>query len=326
MRIGKLPNDVLEKMILNKLKKLRSEVVMRPGVGEDCGAIDLEDELCVVSTDPITGTDSQIGKLAVHVSCNDLASCGAEPLGLMVTILAPPGTEKHMLKAVMEQLTAASYSLNAEIIGGHTEITDAVNRMVINCTSIGKVKKGNFVSSSGAYADDDIVLTKWAGLEGTSIIAHVKEQELEKKIGSKAVGEAKSLIDNISVVKEGLSCAEFGVNAMHDVTEGGVLGALWEICRASDKGALVFKDKIPIKKETIDICNYYKINPYRLISSGCMMVAVKNGEELVSHLKSQGICSFIIGKFTGEKELFFIENNEKQLIEPPQSDELYKVL
>ncbi len=92
MEIGKVPNDILKEIILNKIRCCRDEVLIRPKIGEDCAAVDFGEYACVMSTDPITGAVNEVGRLAVHISCNDVASCGVEPIGLLATILAPPGT------------------------------------------------------------------------------------------------------------------------------------------------------------------------------------------------------------------------------------------
>jgi len=325
VKIGKIPNDVLKKIILNKLKSNRSEVLLRPKIGEDCCAIDFGDYVCVMSSDPITGAVNEIGKLAVYISCNDIASCGVEPLGLLITLLAPPGTSENDLELIMDQLTQTASSLNIDILGGHTEITSSVTRFIINCTAIGKAFKNQLVTSSGAHPGDGIILTKTAGLEGTAIIAFDKEKELTGKINDALLHEAKSFIDDISVVKEGLLAGAYGVSAMHDVTEGGILGAVWEMCEASATGAVIYKTQIPVAMSTLKICEYYNISPFKLISSGCMLIACSDGEGLVRKLREENIPAAIIGMMNDGLERFFVTDDGTEPILPPESDELYKV-
>ncbi len=326
MEIGKLSNEVLKELVLDKILSTRPEVVLRPGIGEDCSVVDLKDKLCVLSSDPITGAVNHIGRLAVHVSCNDIASSGAEPLGLLVTLLAPPDAEKKDIEKIMEQLCHTANMLNVDIIGGHTEITDAVNRFVICSTCIGKVAAEKLVTSSGATADSFLVLTKYAGLEGTSILAHDLEDKLSDVLGHELLERAKGFINEVSVVKEGLMAANYGVDAMHDVTEGGVLGAVWEMCEASGVGAVIYKDSIPIDDVTLKICNHLKINPLKLISSGSMLIACRKPDGLVALLKEHGINASVIGKTTREKEKIIIEDGKAKAITPPTADELYKAI
>ena len=128
MELGKLPNDILQSLILDKLQNTRKEVIVKPAVGEDCGAVDFGHELTVISTDPVTGTDSEIGTIAVHVACNDIAASGAEPVGIMVTILAPEYASIEDIETIMKQIADTALLLNVDVIGGHTEVTDAVSR------------------------------------------------------------------------------------------------------------------------------------------------------------------------------------------------------
>ena len=113
---------------------------------------------------------------------------------------------------------------------------------------------------------------------------------------------------------------------MHDVTEGGIFGALWEMAEASDIGLEIFLKKIPVKQETIEICEFFGINPYELISSGCMLIAAKDGTGLVHELEKAGIYAVLIGKATKGKDRLLFNEEEKRFLEPPKADELYKVI
>jgi len=326
LEIGKIPNTLLQALVLDKIKIKNSDVVVNPGIGEDCCALDFGEYLCVMSTDPITGTAAEVGRLAVHISCNDIASCGIKPVGLMVTILAPKGTTAQDLETVSDQLNNAANELNIDIIGGHTEVTNAVNRFVLISMAVGKVKKGEMVTTAGAKLGDDIVMTKGVGIEGTAIIAYEKQNELISVLGSDRLDKAKSFMNMLSVVSEGLICGHFGVNSMHDVTEGGLLGAVWEVCEASGKGAEIYEDKILISEETTMICNHYNINPLKLISSGCMLITCKNGKDLVDKLREQEIDAAVIGKIVKTGCFLIDSKNSKKTISQPESDDLYKVL
>lgn len=325
MKIGKVPNNTLKKIILDKIKNNREEILIRPKIGEDCSAIDFGEYACVLSSDPITGAANEIGNLAVHISCNDIASSGVEPIGLMVTILAPPHATEAELEAVMHQLCETAASINVDIIGGHTEVTDSVNRFVLVTTAIGKSKKDKLVTSSGAKPGDHIILTKTVGIEGTAIIAHDKEQELVRELGIDLVEAGKKFIEDISVVKEGLIAGEFGVNSMHDITEGGVLGAVWEIAEASGVGCIIEKDKIPIAEVTKKICNHYNIDPLKLISSGSMAITCRNGYELVKELSRNNIKATVIGEIKDDLGKYMLQNKELVEIHEPETDELYKL-
>jgi len=327
MEIGKLPNELLERIVFSSLKNKREEVLVRAGIGEDCAVLDFDKYTCVVSTDPITGAAKNIGSLAIHVSCNDVASNGGDPIGVLMTILLPPDTSEKDIELIMEDAGKAAKGLNVEIIGGHTEITDAVNRVVISTTVIGRQLKENIISSENIEIGDKILITKSAGIEGTMILANEITDRLEAELGHSVVNDAKALLNSISVVKEGKLCGEIGVHYMHDITEGGVLGAVWEASKATGKGVLIDTSKIPIEDSTKKICEFLGINPLKLISSGSMLIIAprEKVEHIQKRLSENKINSSVIGEIT-ESDVLMLENGQLHQIDSPGSDELYKVI
>lgn len=324
MKVGKLNWDDLNELIKENKSVNRDDVRVKNGVGEDCSVIEYGDYECVVSTDPITGAESNIGRLAVHINCNDIASCGVEPVGILVTILAPENTTMEELKSVMKEIDEETQKLNVEILGGHTEITKAVNKLIVSCTAIGKGKKGSAVATSGAKEGDDIVVTKSLAMEGTSIAVNDYYEQIKGVLSETEVTEAKEYVNSISVALEGSLAGEFGVNSMHDITEGGVLGALWEMAEASKVGFKVYEDKMPITIVTRKVCSKLNLDPLRFISSGSMLITTKNGEELVKLLQQKGINASVIGNITKSKGVLIKRNIEYE-VEPPERDELFTI-
>lgn len=334
MEIGKVPHDLLQKIVFQKLKNFDEKVKVTPGIGEDCAILDIGEQLFVLSSDPITGTAKEIGRLAVYISCNDIASCGVRPLGLLVTILLPPNSSEEDLDKIMAELAETATALNVSIIGGHTEVTDAVTRIVINTTAIGISERNNVIYSAGAAAGDKIILTKTVAPEGTAIIAFEKEDELKKEFGEAFVKKAQSMMSQISVINEGVTAGDLGpniVHSMHDITEGGLYGALWETAEASKTGVIVYEENIPISNETKKICEYYNLNPYRLIASGNMIMTTSDPDLVLEKLKEKNIPAAIIGEIVANPLKRLIYKNEKQDVETmsvlraPKSDELYKL-
>ena len=315
MKIGKVPENVLKRSVMKQLHYKRDEVILGPGIGEDCAALALaEDEILVMSTDPITGT------------ANDLASAGAEPIGVMLTILLPDGTREIALKRIMEQMECACREAKMQILGGHTEVTAVVNQPVVNVAGVAKAKKGSLISTAGARAGMDIVVSKWVGIEGTMIFAKEKEAELKEHFPADFVDTAIGFDRYLSVVPEAAVATQSSVAAMHDVTEGGLFGALWEMAEASGVGLEIDLKKIPIRQETVEICEYFDVNPYGLISSGMMLMASADGNALVLALQESGIPATVIGKATEGNDRVIIRDEERRFLEPPKTDELYKVL
>ena len=327
MKLGKVSEVVLKRSVLKQIEHRRDEVLVRPAIGEDCSVLGIgEDEVVVLSTDPITGAVEDIGTLAVHITANDIASNGAEVIGIMLTILMPESLDEIHLKKMMQDIESVCAKLQIEVLGGHTEVTKAVNQPIVTVTGVGKMKRSELIKTSGAKPGQEIVMTKWAGLEGTAIIATAKEQELLTKYTQSFINGAKRFIDYISVVPDSIIAKNVGVTSMHDVTEGGIFGALWELGAASNVGLEVDLRKILLKQETVEICEFYDINPYLLISSGCMLIITDKANELVENLCKNGITSSVIGRITTGNDRVVINEDERRYLEPPKSDELYKVV
>ena len=315
MKVGKVPENVLKRSVFKQIHTMRPEVVLGAGVGEDCAAVQLaEDETLVMSTDPITGTAKDIGTLAIQITVNDLASAGAEPVGVLLTVLLPTSVCEQDLCLMMKQVEEACAKANVQVMGGHTEVTRVVNQPVISVCGVGKVKKGHLISTAGARPGMDILVSKWIGIEGTSIIA------------VPFIEKAKALDAYISVQSEAAVAVTSGVSAMHDVTEGGIFGALWEMAEASGVGLEIDLKKIPIRQETVEVCEFFGVNPYFLISSGCMLMAGQDGNHLVRELEKAGIKATIIGKATAGNDRVLLNEDERRFLEPPKTDELYKVI
>ncbi len=327
MKTGKIPESVLKRSVLRQLHNRRDEVLLGAGVGEDCAALTLEaDEVFVMSTDPITGTGKEMGSLAVITTANDLASSGAEPVGVMLTILLPEESEEALLKEIMRDAEATCEKFHMQILGGHTEVSAAVNRPVISVSGVGKVKKDAMIKTGGARPGMDIVVSKWIGIEGTVILAKERERELLGRYATTFIDRSKDLDAYISVLSEAAVAARSGVSAMHDITEGGIFGALWEMAEASGVGLEIDLKKIPVRQETIEICEFFGLNPYELISGGSMLMAAEDGNQLVHELKKAGIPAAVIGKAMAGNDRVLRNEEERRFLEPPKPDELYRVI
>lgn len=323
--IGKIPPEILEKIVMKPMmgsKVKRDDVILRPTTGEDCSAIDLGGEICILSTDPITGAAKDIGYLAVQINCNDIYSSGAEPMGVLLTVLLPYGSGEEVLEEIMAGALRAAEERNIEILGGHTEVTDAVTKPVISAAVIGKTRGRKILATGGAKLGQDIVMTKWAGTEGTAILAKEWEEGLRAYLTEDELQTAQGMKDFLSVGKESEIAFAHGATAMHDATEGGILGAVWEVAECSGLGVDVFVENIPVKEETKKICAAMQIDYLRLISSGTMIIAAENGEELVEKLQTAGIASAVIGKLTAGGK-YMLVNGMRLPLEQPGSDALY---
>lgn len=326
MEIGKVPETILKRSVFKRINVKRPEVLVHAGIGEDCAVLGPTEDAIVLSTDPITGTAKDIGKLAFHITANDIASSGAELIGILLTIIFPPENSEEELKSIMEDVTGLADQYQVEILGGHTEVSEAVNQTLVSVTGVGRIAREKMITTSGLKPHQELVVTKWIGLEGASILAKEKEEELKKQLPEEMIETVKRFDECLSVVPDSRIAMEVGVSAMHDVTEGGIFGALWEMAAASGVGLEIDLKKIPIRQETIEVCEVFDINPYMLISSGAMLIGTEHGHQLVEALERAGIHAAVIGYATEGNDRVIINGEERRFLEPPKTDELYRVL
>lgn len=325
MRLGKVSDSVLKRSVLRKIKTHREEVILGAVLGEDCAFLQLENDVTAVATDPVTCTKTGLSELGVYNVTNDLAAGGASPVAVLVTALFPKKTTEDKIKFCMDGIERVCEKLDVETIGGHTEITDAVTRPVLTFTGIGKCKRENIVSTGNAKPFQDVVLSKWIGLEGTYLLAKERREELKKRYPESMIDGAEDFERFLSVVPEAATAIRSGVSAMHDVSEGGIFSALWQLAESSGVGLEIDMKKIPVKQETIEICEFFGLNPYYFVSGGALLMVTDNGYDLVKELQKQEIFATVIGKTTDSNDKVVINDYEKRFLEPSQSDGLHQM-
>jgi len=196
---------------------------------------------------------------------------------------------------------------------------------------MGITDKGSYVTAGGAKPKDKLILTKSAGIEGTAILASEKEKQLKKVLSPTTLQSAEKFYNSISVVRDALTAIKVGgVNAMHDPTEGGVSGGVHEMADASDLGVIIYEEKIQIKPETEKICEFFKIDPLQLVSSGALLISAKpqSANKIIKALGSDRIYASIIGEFLeNQRDRIMMKKNGKSHALPrPISDHLWLAL
>ena len=326
MKVGKISESALKRSYLKQLKSKRDEVLFGPAIGEDCAALKAgEDEIFVLSSNPVIGTGKIQGALAIYSALNNLAASGAEPIGVMVTMLLPENFKESRLKELAEQMEEVCERQSIQILGGHTEVTTAVAEPVFSVVSVGKCRKDCFLKVQNAKPNQDIVMTKWIGMEGSVAIAEKREKELLERFPKFMIEKLKQLLPECCVMSEAALAGKSGVSAMHDISSGGIYGALYELSEAAGVGLEIDLRAIPIKQETVEVCEYLGLNPYYLKSGGSMLMVCDHGQELVRLLEKEGIPATVIGRTTAEHAKAVINEGEVSYLERPKADELLKV-
>jgi hydrogenase expression/formation protein HypE len=326
LRTGKLPPELLRGLVLARTGARRAETLIGARLGIDAAAISLApDEACVLTTDPITTATAGAGRLAVHVVCNDLAVMGAEPVGVLATLLFPAGINAQAIQQLASEIDATARELNVEVLGGHTEIAPGLSAPLAVLTGVGKARRDQLVTAGGARPGDAIVLTKAAALEGSHILASDLAHRLSH-VPSKLLDEARGYASELSVVPDARAALELGAKAMHDPTEAGVVGALWEMAEASSCGFRVEVARIPVREATRAICEALLVDPLRLIASGALLIACADGDAMVRGLVDRGIRASALGTFTESGRVLVYADNREENVERLDRDELYRVL
>jgi len=327
MRLGKLSDSILKRTVLRQIKFQRKEVVSGAGVGEDCAifaALSGENMVSCMQ-EAAVATPADMARL-MQKCANNLAASGAEPIACMITYLLPERASEEKLKKLMESATLTAGRLGMQIAGGQTSVSPYVTQKMAVVTGYGKVTENTFYTTKGAKPGQDVVITKWIGLEGTSLLAKQKYEELRQRYPACLIEEAKSFDRYLSIIPEAATAVKSGVCAMHDVSEGGILAALWELAERCGVGLTIDLKKIPIRQETVEVCEFFDLNPYCLISSGAMLIVAENGYDCAKAIEEAGIPAVVIGKTTDNNDKAVLNEGEKRFLEAPKSDELYKVL
>ena len=308
LQSGKLPGPLLDRLIETYRTLPDPDVLVPTGYGRDAAAIRLPaDEPVIVKSDPITFATSAAARYLVAVNANDISCLGGVPRWLTVVLLLPEGTSEESVERLFADLKAACDSLNIAVIGGHSEVTAAVNQPVLIGTMLGVAGPWGLLEPGGASVGDDVFLTQAAGIEGTALLAREKTDELVPVLGRELVSHAAKLLQlpGISVVRPAQALLATGtVHALHDPTEGGVATAIHELASASGCGVDVLRDAIPVLPETSAICTHFGIDPIGLLGSGALLVAASpsNRSTVEQAARQSGFPITLIGRLVDATE------------------------
>lgn len=306
---GKIPIDILNSTFLRLTGAPSGAIATPPLAGLDFAALKVGGKFMIISADPVTGVVKNIGRYAISVSANDVATSGSRAQFAESVVLLPEGADEGYALRIAGQMDSEAKKLGISIVGGHTEVTPGLRHPIVVVTAFSFVER--YISSRDAKAGDTIMMTKTAGLEGTAILS----------------GE-EGFLNSLGVADEAVAAYGAGfVNAMHDCTEGGVLGAVFEMSLASGLGFELEEEKVPVAPKTLSLCNKLKMDPLKLIASGALLISVKGGREHEVAAALSPICQVTpVGRFT-EKGGFLIKKGGKRILQrAAPEDELWRVL
>jgi hydrogenase maturation factor len=334
-RIGKLTPDIFNEVIFPKTGAPSYELLVGPKHGFDAAILKVGDKVMVVAEDPTFGVPSwgwrQFGWGVVHICASDVAVFGVKPKYMTICLLLPLNTQRSVLEEIWSSIHEECVKLGITIVGGHTGVYGGISYPLNGgCTVWGFAEDGKYVTPGGAQVGDKILITKGAAVEATAILALQYPKTLTRVFGSSLVKKAQELYWQMSVVEDALTAFDAGgVTAMHDATEGGVLGGIYEIAEASDVGVRVYLNRIKISEEAKKICGFFGIDPYKSISEGTLVLTVRENsvEKVIGALKSKGIDAMVVGEVTSKEcgRKVISDDGKEFELEFPEEDPFWKV-
>ena len=331
LRVGKLPVDLLEQLVgMGAIND--PQVLLGPGIGLDCAAVEFGSKVLVLKSDPITFASDEIGWYLVQVNSNDIATTGGRPRWLLLTLLLPQeGTTRSMVEDIGAQVQRACQEIGVSLIGGHTEITHGLDRPILVGTMIGEVERERFVTPRGAHAGDAILLTKGVPIEATALLAREFPERLIGILNPEEIEIARNYLyePGISVLRDAKTALEAGqVHAMHDPTEGGLANALWELAIASGKSLEIDREAIHVPEIPRRVCRAFGIDPLASIASGALLICVpqNDAENICKALEKEGIICTVMGKVSeGRAEVWEqVASGRRQFLRP-ERDEITRI-
>lgn len=326
MRLGKISDSVLKRSVLQQIRTKRQEVINGAGIGEDCAIFAPSRGFASAVSQAAVVKEADMARALVKCA-NNLAAAGARPVAFMLTWLLSQETEEPQLRQLMTAAEETCGLLEMQIVGGHTTVSRHVDCPMVCVTAYGVPIQDDLpmVTTRGAAPGQDIVLTKWIGLEGTAILARHNRERLRERYPAHLVEEAAGFDRYLSIIPEAASAVKSGVRVMHDASEGGILASLWELAESSGVGLTIDLRKIPIRQETVEVCELCEVNPYVLASSGCLVLVADRGEDLVRQLGREGIPAAVIGCVTDSHDRLIYNADEKRYLDKPAQDEIYRL-
>jgi hydrogenase expression/formation protein HypE len=319
---GKVSSKVFKDELMNLCGAERPEVICGPAFGVDTAIVDMGDgQALAVSSDPLSLIPALGMKvsawLSVHLLANDMSTTGFAPQFAQFVLNLPPSVSREQFAEFWRFIHELCHTLGIAITGGHTgQVPGQESTIAGGGTMFLKAPKDQILSSNQAQAGDSVILTKHAAISSTAILAMAFSQTVSDAFGEEIQEKASANFWKLSVLNEALIAARTlkpkeELRAMHDVTEGGVLGALTEMAEASGLGFLLDLDKIPVPDEVGKVAELFEIDPLISVGAGAMLISVKPGfeEKLIKALTEDGIPATVIGVFTADKSKLIQREN-----------------
>lgn len=277
----------------------------------------------VISDVSLYGPEEQLGVYAASRAVNQVLIKGSNPTGLRVTILLPADAEESYLQALVSHLADCSQAWRIPVLSVQAEVCPIISQTVVQVTAVGMAEELEpFTEKPVGW---DIVLTNWIGIEGTLRILRKEREALSKRFARTFLWGIDAWQEMLFARTEIELAKSHGAKYLRQVSEGGIFAALWDLAAETGTGLEIRMEQIPIRQETVELCEYCQINPYQLVSSGCILMLAKDGEKLTGIFSRQDVEAEVLGRITGGREKVIFRGGEKRFLDRPAPDERLKL-
>lgn len=335
--IGKISSGIFNELIFPRLGARSEQVLVGPQHGVDVGIVEIGGKAVSFTCDPVFIVPEygweRAAWFAIHIIASDAVTCGLKPKFLSIDLNLPMEMTKGQLEIMWDTMHRECQRLGISVICGHTARYENCHYpMVGGATMVGIGEKDEYVTPRLARTGDKIIITKGPAIEATGIFATMFPQLIAEEFGLSFSQKAQRIFYKMSVVEDamtaiGVGARENGVTAMHDATECGIWGGLYELAQAAGLGARIEKEQIVVDDYVEEICRYFDIDPYASISEGTLIISCREhkAEEVVEALSRKGIKSSIVGELTeAEDGMVLIERGKEKKLGHPLVDPFWK--
>lgn len=327
MKAGRLSQTVFRRSVLKQLNTGRAEVLLAPSAEEMCTAIRVgAEDAALMAASSVSGNSSFLGEYAVAKAVNDLATRGAEPVGVSLQLLLPLSVEEPELKELIRLTEELCRKLDIQITGVQAEVTPAAGQTIVLANAVGVEKAEELVRVRNIRAGQDIVLCGYIGLEGMLRILDEREEELGKRFVPAFIHQMKGLksqMVQLDAIRAARSCK---AAAMQQIGSGGIFAALWDMAEAAGVGLEVDMARMSVRQETIEVCEYYHLNPYQMTSAGSILMVTEDSDTLINVLEEKGARAVRLGVTTAENARVITSGQERRFLDRPAPDELMRYM
>lgn len=336
--IGKISPEVFEELIYPRLGAKRSAVLVPPQNGVDVGIVEIGGQAVAMTTDPVFIVPDygfeRASWFAIHILASDIVTSGLPPAYLSIDLNLPMEITAGQLETMWQVMHRESEQLGMAVVCGHTARYDNCHYpMVGGATVLAVGSKDKYVTPKMARAGDRIIITKGPAIESSGIFAAMFPEKIAQRFGQSFSDKAQDVFYMMSVVKDAMTAVQIGVRdegvtAMHDATECGIIGGVYELAQAAGLGVVLDKDAIVIQECVMEISDLFGIDdPYSAISEGTLILSVRPHKAMavVEILEKKGIASSIAGELVpAKKGMVMIENKKEHRFDHPRVDPFWK--